>query len=46
MSGLMKEGNVDRAGRMHGDMKEVKECFGVEGMDGRKMIMDEMDHRK
>jgi hypothetical protein len=46
MSRLMKEGNVNRARIVHGYMKKIKECVGDGGMDGRKMLLDRMDHRK
>lgn len=35
ISGSAKEGNMDRASSMHGNMEKVKDHLRDEGMDGR-----------
>jgi hypothetical protein len=42
----VKEGNVGRASSMHKDMGKVRVHLEDEGMGGRIMLMDKLDHRK
>jgi hypothetical protein len=43
---LMFEDNVNKGSSFHGDVNTMKVNLRDEGMDGRVILMDKMDHRK